>query len=236
MKKAMKILSFTVGIFFYQLLLSTPTMAGMVFEEAQPSGSGSTHYIIRRFYTDADEARTECDKAAKERAPDFYCYGPSPNYPGVSISNSWNGWFGCASGCKFYPNVPNIYLSFDSCSRGYRYISPWVCQKERLITIDGPSSTFALPQGPTLLQEVSITDSRGSISQIPYTIELFDNGVKYHQFNGTTDNYGKASFKYVPPYFRSANVLVKATCYECDNTDSKTIIVNACELQQCAPK
>ncbi|WP_460554328.1 hypothetical protein [Comamonas piscis] len=136
-----------------------------------------------------------------------------------------------------YP-IPNYPYAVPECVCEPPYFEKNGTCVPRGITINGPSSTMALPSelGPIAQQiNVDISGSESKSFRVNVVIKESGSNVAY-SISGTTDSAGTFEFMYIPPYFRSTTIELTATCSSCENTASKLISVTregAEEPQMC---
>lgn len=208
------------------LIFLIPAISAAEFVKENLERSPNEGFIVYRYYTDGQEAHQQCTAMAATRAVHIAgCFGPAPMGSGISLS--WGGWYGecIAESCPIGPDKW-IYLNFFGCTRGYKYVgSTDYCIKDRTISIEGPSITTALPAGPVIMQTVKIKDSSEAVSNISINIKLFENSKNIDEINTSSNAQGEYIFKYVPPYFESRKLSIKASCTDCENTASQEITV-----------
>ncbi|GAB2828734.1 hypothetical protein GCM10027276_34570 [Comamonas piscis] len=217
-------------IIFAFFILSNEVYADLISENIEYNPPGGSHALIRRFYTDVDEAKMKCQELANDRRH-TYC-SESIGYPNPSMITISGGNFDCRPKCSFYPENRFIFMIFKACRPGYAYVgSEEYCSKETLVSINGASSTTSLPQGPDIPLTIKIKDSRGKISNVKVDLELFEGDISKIKTYGYTNSEGVYLFKYVPPFFRASEVSIKATCAECDNQAAHEISVLPSNLE-----
>jgi len=102
------------------------------------------------------------------------------------------------------------------------------------IEIRGVSVTNALPSinGP-IPQNVFISLNGVPKSGEALTVHFEDESyMKIGAISGVTNEHGLFNFDFIPPYFANFSIYVKATCYNCENTASKTITVLPTDLNR----
>ncbi|WP_395024767.1 hypothetical protein [Comamonas odontotermitis] len=128
----------------------------------------------------------------------------------------------------------NIFAYCPPIEKGRRYnagVDEAIACGGSEISINGPSLTTALPQGPSLPQKISIlTGGYRPLADNAFSYELIEDGKIIFQETIKTDSNGGAFLNYVPPYFLDAKIEIKATCSECTNDALQEISVQGLPL------
>lgn len=157
------------------------------------------------------------------------------NFPGVAgkfYLSFWNDENKKLGNCNPLQEVgTNFYVE---CKEPKEHIlSPGVCAPY-LINIEGQSATQALPAvvGP-IEQRVTIKHGSRPLEGFYASITIHDaSTVSTVSHAGHTDGAGNYNFLYVPPYFRSAEVEISASCIQCANIATKTIHILNIESEE----
>lgn len=162
----------------------------------------------------------------------YYCVLKSVDNP------SWNIWgtgwgaleteYACPQPhSKLVYPYPNYAYAVPKCVCEPPYFEKGGICVPRTISIIGASLTMALPSevGPIVqLINVEKADDENKTFTVNISIKDTKTNASY-SISGVTDSSGNFEFIYVPPYMRSANVDLTATCSSCENKASKSISV-----------
>ena len=224
-----KILRGLISFFIAVNFLGIRANASLLLEDINISQPEGPSLMVMRFFETPEEALQKCNEMAGSRINGSTgCYSVGGPAPDGSVSRYVGGWFGActSSTCDLAPNG-FLYLDFRACTFGYQFVgNDQYCTKETLISIKGANSTSPLPMGPSIIQMVQIKDTRGKIAGVSVKVDLYEDGILQTQIIGSTNAEGIYPFKYVPPLARRADITLRATCSECDNTDEKKISVS----------
>ncbi|QTD43825.1 DUF6531 domain-containing protein [Ottowia testudinis] len=88
-----------------------------------------------------------------------------------------------------------------------------------------PSRTKSLPAGPTLTESAQV--KRDGVPVAKENVQISIDG--FSAYSGVTDQNGEFKFLYIPPYV-ATEVQLTASCDSCSNSDTKAIIVDACNV------
>lgn len=88
-----------VWVIFALFILSDEVYAELISENIEYNQSSGSHALIRRFYTDVDEAKVKCQELANDRRS-TYC-SELIGYPNASVITISGGNFDCRPGCFF---------------------------------------------------------------------------------------------------------------------------------------
>lgn len=102
----------------------------------------------------------------------------------------------------------------------------------RDLTVSGGGGTCALPQGPAIDFTASINVEGAPVSDKYISISMIDEyGIKSVR-DFATDQDGRISFKYVPPYFRSRKIVLNFDCKLCHTPIQKEIFITNCAAEE----
>jgi len=201
-----------------------------------------------------DNSRAGCDQyfSSRQEAADYlsekykitylpdYEYTASASvgvytgYDVVSWTREGRFWNPTSSSWVRHLNGKNIFKYCPPIPKGSRYNSgddeAIACGGSE-ISINGPSLTTALPQGPSLPQKISIlTGGYRPLANNAFSYQLIGEREIIFQDTIKTDSNGEAFLNYVPPYFLDAKIEIKATCSECTNDALQEISVQGLPL------
>ncbi|MFE1574424.1 hypothetical protein ACFIQG_21945 [Comamonas odontotermitis] len=171
--------------------------------------------------------------------PDYEYTGPASvgeytGYDTVSWYRDGRYWVSSYNAWVTADNVGNMFKYCPPIPKGSRYNAGGdeaiACGGSE-ISINGPSLTTALPQGPNLPQKISIlTGGYRPLADSSFSYQLIEDGNIIFQDTAKTDSNGEAFLNYVPPYFRDAKIEIAVTCGECTNTALQEISVQGLPL------
>lgn len=164
----------------------------------------------------------------------FYCGFKAANNPTHNVlGDFWSDTLETEYACPqphsklVYP-TPNYAYAVPECVCESPYYEKGGMCVPRTITINGASSTMALPSevGP-IAQQVNVEMSGDENKTFTVIVSIKDAKTNASQsITGVTDSAGNFEFMYVPPYMRATDVDLTATCSGCENTASKSISVS----------
>jgi len=169
----------------------------------------------------------------------YYCIFRAANNTSADVwGNFWSSELLTEYACPqphsklVYP-TPNYAYAVPECVCESPYYEKGGMCVPRTITINGASSTMALPSGVgPIAQQVKVDVSGDESKTFTVNVSIKDTKTNASQsITGVTDSAGNFEFMYVPPYMRATEVNLTATCSGCENTATKSISVSGVDAE-----